>query len=155
LTYTLLTRFNGRSSTYLYKQESKKKGQMDFNLLLQADQAAFELEKARRALDTAKTNLDSAKQNYDEIMGRAEESGMSKAKLKKLVEERVGAIFESGFAENGGGAKATVRPERPKRSKKTDVTELESESGAEASEVDSLSMSTEFETPATEEMATH
>ena len=45
---------------------------MDFNIFQQADQAAFELEKAKRAVDVAKAVLDSAKQLYDDVMTRAE-----------------------------------------------------------------------------------
>ena len=86
---------------------------MDFNFFSQADQAGFELEKARRALETAKIQLEIAKQAFEDVMNRAEENGVTKPKLRRLVEERVTSLFESGFAENSimsaGPTKTPVR----------------------------------------------
>ena len=93
---------------------------------------AFELEKAKRALEVAKNSLEVAKQNYEEIMTRAETAGISKAKLKKRVDERVSALFENGFGEGdlGGPAKSASRVDRSKRLKKSETgTHQETSSG--------------------------
>jgi hypothetical protein len=92
---------------------------MDFNFFQQADQAAFEFEKAKRNLEDAKASLERAKQIYDEIMIRADESCIPKNKFKKIIDERVAALFESGLA-NSTGVNST-KPERPKRVKRSVV----------------------------------
>ncbi len=86
---------------------------MDFNFFSQADHAGFELEKARRSLELAKQQLESAKQTFEDVMNRAEENGISKPKLRKLVDERVGLLFESGLAESSGAN--TASPKVPVR----------------------------------------
>jgi hypothetical protein len=95
---------------------------MDFNIFSQADHAAFELEKAKRALEVAKSTLEAAKQAYDEVMSRAEESGISRSKFKKIVDERISALFDNGLADSTatGLTKTAARPDRPKKAKKAD-----------------------------------
>lgn len=99
---------------------------MDFSFITQADQAAFELERAKRALELAKSNLETAKQAYDAIMAQAENNGIPRARLKKLVDERVQALLDGGLADAGAGARLLPKSERgAKKPKKTPVAEPE------------------------------
>jgi len=86
---------------------------MDLTFLNQADSATLQLEQARRALESAKLELDSAKKNYDEVLAQADEHGIPKAKLKKLAEDRVAQLIESGLFE-GAPAPRTAAPAKPK-----------------------------------------
>lgn len=88
---------------------------MDFSFITQADQAAFELERAKRALDLAKSNLETAKQTYDAIMAQAENNGIPRARLKKLVDERVQALLEGGLADARLVPKAEKGAKKPKK----------------------------------------
>lgn len=90
---------------------------MDFTFLSQADEATLRLEMAKRAIEIAKAEFEQAKLRYEETLAQAEEHGLTKAKLKKLTEERVNALFETGMVDlnfaNGREAKA----ERPPKEK--------------------------------------
>ncbi|PWU12244.1 MAG: hypothetical protein C5B49_16570 [Bdellovibrio sp.] len=70
---------------------------MDLAFLSQADSATVKLELAKTALETAKNNLETAKQAYEELLAQADAHGIPKAKLKKLMEDRVQPLFESGI----------------------------------------------------------
>lgn len=93
---------------------------MDFNFLSQADNVTLKLELAKRALENAKADLDKAKQAYEELFSQAENHGIAKAKLKKLTEERVQALFENGVISGGLTSPGEPKRERPvKKPKKT------------------------------------
>ncbi len=94
---------------------------MDFNLLSEADKAGFDLEQARRALENAKASLEQSKKVYEDVIGKAEEAGIPRAKFKKVIEDRVFSLFEHGFAE--ANVTLAPRPERPKRAKKAENVE--------------------------------
>ena len=97
---------------------------MDLTILNQADNATLHLEKAKRALDAAKLELDTAKKAYDEVLAQADEHGIPKAKLKKLAEDRVAQLIESGLFEAPAAprvaAAAKPKVKKPKASAKTD-----------------------------------
>ena len=70
---------------------------MDLAFLSQADSVTLKLELAKVALEAAKNNLEAAKQAHDELLAQSDSHGIPKAKLKKLTEDRVQSIFESGI----------------------------------------------------------
>ena len=70
---------------------------MDLTFLSEADNVTLKLELAKRALEVAKAELEQAKQAYDEMVAQADAHGIPKAKLKKLTDDRVQALFESGI----------------------------------------------------------
>lgn len=70
---------------------------MDLTLLSQADAATLKLELAKLALETAKAQLEEAKQGFEALLTQADERGVPRAKLKKLAEDRVQALFDSGI----------------------------------------------------------
>ena len=74
---------------------------MDISFLSQADSVALQFEKAKRSLETAKVELENAKKAYDEVLAMADEHGIPKAKLKKLTEDRVTQLLESGLIDLG------------------------------------------------------
>ena len=102
---------------------------MDIAFLSQADSLTLKLELAKTALETAKSNLETAKQAFDELLAQADGHGIPKAKLKKLMEDRVQALFESGILATMGGGDAhkpvaDLKRERPRRTAKKSEGEL-------------------------------
>lgn len=98
---------------------------MDLDILKQADDVTLQLEIAKRNLDLAKQKLESAKQRYDDVFSRCDEAGIPKAKLKKLTEERVNALFETGVVqiEKIESAPVVAKVDKNKKSKKKDNDE--------------------------------
>jgi hypothetical protein len=101
---------------------------MDLDFLAQADSVALRFEKAKRLLESAKVEMESAKQAYDEVLAKAEELGIPKVKLKKLTEERVMALFETGMIglanlDFSPSASAALRTDRPKKKKPKEINE--------------------------------
>ncbi len=92
---------------------------MDLGFLAQADAATIQLEKAKRALESAKAELESAKKAYDEILAQADEMGVPKAKLRKLTEDRIQALFEIGLIDFAEAPPAKPKRARSKSSSKT------------------------------------
>ena len=93
---------------------------MDLDFLSQADNATLKLELAKMALETAKANLEVAKQSYEDVLAQADSHGIPRAKLKKLAEDRVQALIDSGLVSvtaRGDGAKAEAKKDRPKKAK--------------------------------------
>lgn len=103
---------------------------MDLSFLAKADQAALQLEIARSAFEQAKAQLEFAKQAFEELLPLAEEHGIPRAKLKKLTEDRVRGLMESGVLEVYAGSSEAKR-ERPRKAAKksenlaNDVTDLD------------------------------
>jgi cell division protein FtsN len=105
---------------------------MDLEFLAKADSATLRLELAKQAIEAAKVEFEACKKAYDEVMSNAEEHGIPKAKLKRLTEERIQALFESGVV-----SKASAAPEpAPKRKPKTKVSKTEAEESVTAAEGD-------------------
>lgn len=102
-------------------------------LIQEADAAAIEFEKARTFVEIAKQNLESAKEAHeharsflDEIVSRADDLGVPRAKIKKLIEERTQALIASGLFPTSNEVRAsTSKP--PRASKKAKVTDIEKE----------------------------
>lgn len=69
--------------------------------LAKVDFAAVQFEKAKREIESAKMNFEKSKQAYEEVLTQAEALGMSKAKLKRVAEDRVIALLESGLIDMG------------------------------------------------------
>lgn len=93
---------------------------MDLDFLSQADNANLKLELAKMALETAKANLEAAKQTYEDVLAKADDHGIPRAKLKKLAEDRVQALIDSGLVNanaRNDGARAEAKKERPKKPK--------------------------------------
>ena len=93
---------------------------MDLSFLSEAEGVMLEMEKARRNFETAKLNLDNAKRSCDELLSKADELGVPKAKLKKLIEDRIAMLFDSGlldFLEAPREQNAVKKPRKPKRAK--------------------------------------
>lgn len=89
--------------------------------LAEADEAALRLERARRELEAAKANLEAAKQSHDAIIARADDMGMTRAKLKRLTEERLASLIDTGLANLPSIAATAVRPVELKADKKKGV----------------------------------
>lgn len=91
---------------------------MDLNFLAQADTVTLQFEKAKRALESAKADLELAKKSYEEMLAQADERGIPKAKLKKLTEDRVAALFDAGLLDfRDDGAPKPVKVAKPKAPK--------------------------------------
>jgi hypothetical protein len=105
---------------------------MDLSFLSRADQVTLQLELAKTAFEEAKAKLDLAKQAYDALLAEADEHGIPKAKLKKLTEDRVQALLDSGILASfgAGESKAAIEPkrERPKKTTKKSEGDLAAES---------------------------
>lgn len=94
-------------------------------LLQAADVAAIEYEKARVQVETAKQNLETAKAffeeiktSFDEVIARADEHGIARVKMRKLVEERTQLIIASGLIANTESRPAAPKPPRPPKKSK-------------------------------------
>ena len=94
---------------------------LDLAFLAQADSATLALELARSQLDAAKAAFEAAKQAHEELLGQGENHGLPKAKLRKITEERVSALIESGLVPV---RVESAKPE-PKRAKKAPRVEAE------------------------------
>lgn len=106
---------------------------MDLTFLSQADSVTLKLELAKAALETAKNNLEIAKQSYDDLLAQADAHGIPKAKLKKLTEDRVHALLESGILATMGSGEThkllgEVKRERPRKTTKKSEDGLAPES---------------------------
>lgn len=94
---------------------------MDLDFLAQADRVTLNLEMAKKAIEGAKADFEAAKRAYDELFSQAEAHGIPKAKLKKLTEERVQALLESGVLNRERSANSEIKKEKTakKKSKST------------------------------------
>lgn len=98
---------------------------MDLMKLLQeGDATGLEMQKALEALDLAKISVEQAKERFDltknffeQVIARAEEAGIARAKFKKLVEERVAGLWNSGLMNQG--EERLVKPSKLRVAKKS------------------------------------
>lgn len=97
---------------------------MDLTFLAQADQVTLKLELAKSALEVAKTAFEQAKQAYEDLLNQADTHGIPKAKLKKLTEDRVQALFENGLV---NATRAESKPAEKKARKPKPDAEIVSE----------------------------
>lgn len=87
---------------------------MDLEFLARADSATLKLELAKQAIESAKSEFEACKKAYDEVMAQAEEHGIPKAKLKKLTEERIQALFDSGMVSRTSASSEPVAKKKTK-----------------------------------------
>lgn len=95
------------------------------SLVGEADSVAITLERtkqkveaAKQALEAAKQELERVKEAYEEVLGRAEAAGISKAKIKKLVEDRILEMANLGLIESAATKTERVkRPAAPRKKK--------------------------------------
>jgi multidrug resistance efflux pump len=106
-------------------------------LLAEADETSIQLERARRELESAKLNLESAKQAYDQVISKADEAGVPRSKLKKLTEERLAALIETGLMSFPSTTPAAVRAVETKseRNKKVKAQRADSETEVGAKDI--------------------
>lgn len=104
---------------------------MDLSFLSEADAITLEFERAKRGLESAKAAFENAKKSYEDLLARADDHGIPKAKLKKLTEDRIQSLFDSGllnFLEGGLTAVSKEQPKAKRSSKpKKSVTETTSD----------------------------
>lgn len=95
-------------------------------LIQEADVASIEFEKARAQVEAAKLSLETAKDQQeqarvalDEIVNRADEFGVPRAKVKKLIEERTQSLMASGLIPTTAEIRASagVKPRAAKKVK--------------------------------------
>ncbi len=109
-----------------------------FKLLQEGDATGLEMQKALEALDLAKSAVDQAKERFEltknyfeQVIARADEAGIPRAKFKKLVEERIAGLWNSGLIDQGA-EKIPKQPKAPRLPKKTTA---DSNLGADSIEV--------------------
>jgi hypothetical protein len=105
-------------------------------LLQEGDATGLEMQKALEALEHAKKTVEQAKERFDltknyfeQVIARADEAGIPRAKFRKLVEERVAGLWNSGLMNQSDDkaakpAKAS-RPPKKVREAATDTTDGE------------------------------
>ena len=92
---------------------------MDLTFLAQADSVTLKLELAKLAVETAKAELESAKEAHDELFAQAESHGIPRAKLKKITEDRVQALLESGMITPNPSGTTEAKRDRPLKKSKS------------------------------------
>lgn len=110
------------------------------HFLAEADAAALGLERARRDLEAAKQSLDVAKQAYDVVIAKADDLGLPRAKLKRLTEERLAALIDTGLANFAPTAETSsrsneVKPAKPKKPARTKASDDSLAEDADASDL--------------------
>jgi hypothetical protein len=106
-----------------------------FKLLQEGDATGLEMQKALEALDLAKSSVEQAKERYEltknyfeQVIARADEAGIPRAKFKKLVEERIAGLWNSGLIEIGTEKQPkAAKPARPAKKNKTATLEESAE----------------------------
>lgn len=119
------------------------------NLIQEADVASIEFEKARAQVEAVKLSLEAAKEQQDqarttldEIVNRADEYGVPRAKVKKLIEERTQMLMASGLIPTTAEIRASAGTAKPRAAKKVKIV-------TESLEKDDFALpSEEAETPA-------
>jgi hypothetical protein len=96
---------------------------MDLSFLAQADTVTLKLELAKNSFDAAKASLEAAKEEYDALLAQADTHGIPRAKLKKLTEDRVAALFEAGLL----NARVESKPSEPRKKKIKTEEKLEAD----------------------------
>lgn len=93
-------------------------------LLQEGDATGLEMQKAQEALDHAKKAVEQAKERFEltknyfeQVVAKADEAGIPRAKFKKLIEERVVGLWNSGLL-NQIEEKVTKAPKAPRAAKK-------------------------------------
>lgn len=90
-------------------------------LMLDWENSKTELESAKLQLELAKEKLDSSRQKFESVVSQADQFGIPRAKLRKLVEERSQSLVASGLFSTPANAAPTKSssPKPPKAVKKS------------------------------------
>jgi outer membrane protein TolC len=96
--------------------------------LLDVERARLNVEAAKYALEMAKTDFDQAKSAFDAVIARADDVGVPRAKLKKIVEERTAVLSASGLLSVPANRPSiTAKPAKPaKKNAKAKAAEKDS-----------------------------
>lgn len=85
------------------------------NFLSQVDKTSINLEQAKHQLEQAKLRFEQAKLEFDETVSLADKFNLSRAKLKKLTDDRIQSLRENVGALIGGEAVLEIKPSQPKK----------------------------------------
>lgn len=98
----------------------------------EADIAALEMETARTAVENSKLALEKAKENFegarkffDEVLLKADELGIPRPKVRKLIEERTLGLVSSGLIEADAKPAVAKAPKAPRKTGKAKQTDLD------------------------------
>lgn len=112
-------------------------------LIQEADVASIEFEKARAQVEAAKLSLETAKEQQDqaraaldEIVNRADEYGVPRAKVKKLIEERTQSLMASGLMPTTAEIRASAGTAKPRAARKVKIVSESTEKDEFASSVE-------------------
>ena len=103
---------------------------------IEMERARSQVEAAKAALEAAKDVFESSKFAFDQVIARADELNIPRAKLRKLVEERAAVLMASGLISQPVNASTPRPPKSPKVTKKK-VSKVEASGEAMADEEDS------------------
>lgn len=125
-------------------------------LLQEGDATGLEMQKALEALEHAKKSVEQAKERYDltknyfeQAIAKADEAGIPRAKFKKLIEERVAGLWNSGLINQSEEKLAKpVRASRPSKKSKDETIETEDFDGSASDLNASMDDSSEVGEPA-------
>ena len=113
-------------------------------LLQEGDATGLEMQKALEALEHAKKAVEQAKERhdltksyFDQAIAKADEAGIPRAKFKKLVEERVAGLWNSGLM-NQAEEKSAKLPRAPRPAKKKEES-LETEEFEASEDLEEIS----------------
>ena len=102
-------------------------------LSLAVEQSRQNFEAAKNTLEKAKVQLEEAQDNLGALLAKSEEVGISRSKLKKLIDERTQALLSSGLWLEGEGV-ISKTPKAPRKKMEKSVPEFTPETEmAEAS----------------------
>lgn len=102
--------------------------------LLEIEQSRIEMEAAKVAFEMAKNNHERARATFDEVISRADDIGVSRVKLRKIIEERALVLSASGLLSvpvNKMGSQKAMRAAKkePKAKGKKGTAPKEGEGG--------------------------
>lgn len=84
------------------------------------EQARDGVEAAKQALEAAKERFELARSTFDQSIAKADDIGIPRAKLKKLIEERTSAFLGSGLIDTTERAPKVAKPKASKKTKPTE-----------------------------------
>ncbi len=117
-------------------------------ILQEADAASFEMERSKEAVESAKVILDLAKEKFeqakvafDQTLSQADQLGVPRAKMRKLVEERTLALMASGLMPSADARSASaLKVPKLKKQKAIETEKSETTDSAEERELEPIQM---------------
>jgi hypothetical protein len=122
-------------------------------LIQEADVASLEMERAKAAveaskmaLENAKETLETARKAFDEVLTKADDLGVPRQKVRKLIEERTYGLVTSGLMiedapQSSQRANVVKLPKAAKMPKKAKALEAETADDFASFEEEAPSMS--------------